>query len=157
LSALVIADPEWIQAHPSLFILFLPVFWCLITFLIGALSGWLTLARKFRAENDFDGEKFHFCSAYMRFFSHYGNVLTFGADLSGLYLSIFPMFRAGHPPLLIPWSEIKVIRGETGFLLKRRKLLLGREESIPLSISPSLTESLHRLAGPAWPIESLPA
>jgi hypothetical protein len=90
----------------------------------------------------------------MRFYSHYGNILTFGANSSGLYMSIFALFRAGHPPLLIPWSEIKVIQGESGFLLKRRRLILGREESIPLSISQSLTEHLKRAAGPAWPIES---
>jgi hypothetical protein len=157
LSTLFITDANWLQAHPSIFILGFPLFWCLTTFLIGAFSGWLILARKFRAENDFAGEKFCFSSAYMRFFSHYGNILTFGANSSGLYMSIFALFRAGHPPLLIPWSEIKVIQGESSFLLKRRRLVLGREESIPLSISHSLTEHLKRAAGPAWPIESLGA
>jgi hypothetical protein len=38
----------------------------------------------------------------MRFYVHFGNCLTTGADQSGLYLTVFPIFRIGHPPLLIP-------------------------------------------------------
>ena len=152
---LLTTDPGFFQSHPSLFIVYFAALWCFVTFLIAMISGWHTLASRFRSTDDFNGETWTFRTAYMRFFSHYGTILTFGADSSGLYMSIFPAFRIGHPPLLIPWSEITVIRGESGIpLFKRRKFLLGREESIPLSISVSLAESLQKAAGQSWPVES---
>jgi hypothetical protein len=151
-------DPDLFQSHPSLVIVFFIAFWCFVTFLISVITGWHSLAQRFRYTDDFDGETWGFRSAYTRFFSHYGSCLKFGANSSGLYMSIFPLFRPGHPPLLIPWSEVTVIQGETGFLFfKRRKLLLGREEPIPLSISAALAENLKRAAGHAWPLESPPA
>ena len=126
-------------------------------FSLSMFGGWFALARKFRCENEFEGKKFRFCSAYMRFFCHYGSVLTLGTASTGLYMAIFPIFRVGHPPLLIPWSEVTVLKGETGIVFKRRRLLLGREESIPLSISNSLAEDLRTAAGQAWPVETIAA
>jgi hypothetical protein len=155
LIALVTTDPDFFQTHPYLFIVFFIALWCSITFLISIFSGWHSLAQKFRCTREFPRETWTFRSAYMRFFSHYGTILTFGADASGLYMSIFPAFRVGHPPLLIPWSEVTVLRGESGIpFFKRRKFLLGREESIPLSMSVSLAENLQKAAGPSWPVES---
>jgi hypothetical protein len=81
--------------------------------------------------------------------------LNFGSDETGLYLSVFPIFRPGHPPLLIPWSEITVVSGEKGLISKTRELLLGREQSIPLAISLALAEKIRLAAGAAWPIEPL--
>jgi len=37
-------------------------------------------------------------------------MVNIGADASGLFLSVFPLFRAGHPPLVIPWSDISFSR-----------------------------------------------
>ena len=34
--------------------------------------------------------------------------LTPGADPLGLYLAVWLLFRIGHPPLFVPWSEISV-------------------------------------------------
>jgi hypothetical protein len=155
LSALIETQPDLFQTYPFLFIVFFVALWCLILFLISVVSGWHSLARRFRCTREFARDAWTFRSAYMRYLSHYGTCLSFGADSSGLYLSVFPIFRVGHPPLFIPWSEVTVTRGETGIpFFKRRKLLLGREESIPLSISVSLAENLQRAAGPAWPHET---
>jgi hypothetical protein len=91
----------------------------------------------------------------MRFYVHFGNCLTVGADESGLYLAVFPIFRIAHPPLLVPWPEVAVISGKSGLIFKKRELRLGRQESIPLRISASLAESLREAAGDAWPLESV--
>ena len=140
---------------PFYSVLFFICFWCLITLLISAISGWMTLARKFRLENEFQGEKWRFRTAYMRFLSHYSNVITIGSDRTGLYMSLFHLFRIGHPPLLIPWPEVTILQGEHFyFFFKTKKFFLGREERIPLRISASLAENLRQAAGPAWPPES---
>jgi hypothetical protein len=40
------------------------------------------------------------------------NVLTLGVSQQGLYLASMFLFRFMHPPLLVPWSEIKVRRSK---------------------------------------------
>jgi hypothetical protein len=56
------------------------------------------------------------------------------AAQDALYLSVLFLFRAGHPPLRIPWSEIRF--GETTFFWKTYiELTLGNEEQIPMRIS----------------------
>lgn len=34
-------------------------------------------------------------------------MLVVALTSAGLYLAVFPPFRPGHPPLLIPWGEIE--------------------------------------------------
>ena len=36
-----------------------------------------------------------------------GNIYTLGSSYKGLYLAVLFPFRIGHPPLLIPWRDIK--------------------------------------------------
>lgn len=86
------------------------LYWLLLTSLIGWLSGWRALAQAYPARRPFNGEQQRFASAVMRYNSRYSAVLTIGADFEGVYLAVFALFRAGHPPLFIPWSAIEVTR-----------------------------------------------
>lgn len=144
----------WLTDPLHLFVFFVAM-WLTMSYLVGWLTGWMTLAGKFRAQAGFDGETWRFRTAYMRFRTHYGTCSTIGSSRSGLYLSIFPLLRLGHPPLFIPWSEITVMRGESGILFKQRKLLLGRAEQIPLRVSSALAGELKSAAGVGWPVEPL--
>ncbi|MGA7795384.1 MAG: hypothetical protein WCA19_20285 [Candidatus Acidiferrales bacterium] len=141
--------------HPPFFFVFFAAMWVSVLYLIAMVSGWYELSKRFRFKGKFYGESLPFRSARMRFYVHFGNSLTVGADQSGLYLAVFPIFRIGHPHLLIPWSEVVVISGETGLIFKKRELRLGRQESIPLRISTSLVKTLRQSAGGAWPLESV--
>jgi hypothetical protein len=85
----------------------------------------------------------------------YRSCLSVGAGEFELYLSVFPSFRIGRPPLLIPWTEISVSEGESGLMFKTRELRLGCEESVPLRIGKSLAGRLQHAAGQAWPIETI--
>ncbi len=38
----------------------------------------------------------------------YNGSLTAGANQFGLHLSVWPIFRIGHPPLFLPWSDVTV-------------------------------------------------
>lgn len=89
-------------------------------------------------------------SAGMRALSHYGNCLTIGADVTGLYMSAINDFIVWHPPLFIPWSEISV---EQKKLLSSRSLefRLGRTEKICFKVSDTLGAKLEAAAGPKWP------
>lgn len=146
---------DWFFNHPPFFFVFFAIMWVLVLHLLGIISGWNVLSKRFRLQGQFYGESLPFRSARMRFSVHFGSCLSVGADESGLYLAVFPIFRPGLPPLLIPWSEVTVIAGETGIIFKKRELRLGRQESIPLRISASLFQSLRQSAGDVWPFESV--
>jgi hypothetical protein len=59
-----------------------------------------------------------------------------------------------HPPLLVPWSEIKVQKND-GWLIKYVTLTLGHELAVPLKIRESLAAKIKRSAGSYWPIEEM--
>jgi hypothetical protein len=63
------------------------------------------------------------------------------AASDALYLSVLFPFRIGHPPLRIPWDEIRMRR--TKFLWRRLVLLtLGNQEQIPMRISERMARNL---------------
>jgi hypothetical protein len=146
---------EWIFNHPPFFVLYFIALWALVNYILGQLSGWAVLSRRFRDSGAFYSYQWSFQSIRMRtIWGNYSNCVNFGADEVGLYMGVFPLFRIGHPPLFITWSEIQVLGGNRGWIFKKRKLLLGRHELIPLVVSLSLAEKLKEASGKAWPVET---
>jgi hypothetical protein len=58
-----------------------------------------------------------------------------------LYLSVLFPFRVGHPPLRIPWNEIKLSRTKR-FWFRYVVLTLGNQEHIPMRISERMVRNL---------------
>jgi hypothetical protein len=73
----------------------------------------------------------------MRWRANYKHVLTIGVSPRGLYLASMFLFRFMHPPLLVPWSEIKVRRSK-GWFFEYVTFRLGHELAIPLRIRKKL-------------------
>ena len=141
--------------HPPLFavLLIAILVWMVVGFASGHITGWASLAQRFRYDERFTGERVRFCSAAMRYWNHYGNCLTIGVNPQGFFLSLSIPFFPGHPPLLIPWDEITLCRKR--FLwAKCVELRLGREPAVPLRICERLATKLAALARTAWPKES---
>jgi hypothetical protein len=88
--------------NPELILIIIFLVLVVIFPLIGRISGWGTLATFYRFSESFMGECWRFQSAEMRWKGGYNNCLTIGANESGLYLSVFFLFRLGHPQLFIP-------------------------------------------------------
>ncbi len=88
----------------------------------------------------------------MRGLTNYNNVLTLGVSPDGMYLASMFLFRFMHPPLLIPWSEIKVSR-KKGWVFEYVIFTLGRELAIPFQIRAKLAAKLRESAGNSWPVE----
>jgi len=109
------------------------------------MSGWLKLARHYRKQSDPYGDTmtagpFPYV-VYMRFWGHYSSVIRLTAAADALYASMLFLFRPGHPPLRIPWNEIKI--GKTRFLWRRYVVLtLGGAEKIPMRISERMARNL---------------
>lgn len=109
------------------------------------MSGWFTLSRRFKKDSEPCGATKRtgpfFYSVYMRFWGRYSSVIRLIAAENALYLSVLFLFRIGHPPLCIPWSEIKL--GQTKFLWRRYVVLtLGHQEHISMRISERMARNL---------------
>jgi hypothetical protein len=63
------------------------------------------------------------------------------ATSDALFLSVFFLFRIGHPPLRIPWSEIQ-FSNTTFFLRPYVVVTLGSEEQIPIRIPLRMARNL---------------
>jgi hypothetical protein len=146
---------DFLDKYPLASIPLFILFWWAVLFLIAALTGWMTLARRFRLASPFAGQTWGFQSARMRWTSHYGSCLSVGADPTGLKLSVLFLFRPGHPPLFVPWSEISVAKRWKFLFVRQVKLVLGREEQIPLVISGRLADRIQGAAGVSWPVEAV--
>jgi len=103
---------HWIDQHPFWFAAIFPIYflclWCVVAATISVIGGWFALTKVYRTRAAFNGEKWKMQSGRMRWLANYNNVLTIGIGKQGLYLASMFLFRFMHPPLLIPWSEIKV-------------------------------------------------
>jgi hypothetical protein len=83
--------------------------WLFVTFLLSRLGGWHRLAARYRLSGTFSEKVWRFQSGKFNW-AGYNNCLSVGANEKGLYISPLFIFRFGHPPLLIPWGDIKVSR-----------------------------------------------
>ena len=82
--------------------------WAAISSLIAAFSGWRRLAQVYSLTTPFNGQQWRFRSARMRWSTNYNGCLTIGANVRGLYLGVLLVFRIGHPPVFVPWSEVQM-------------------------------------------------
>jgi hypothetical protein len=141
--------PDWLnQNFPFIvFPFFLLALCILVSYIIAFCSGWRLLAQRFRLEGPFQGQKWFMRSASMRFFGHYNNCLTIGANNFGLYLRPMILYRAGHHPLLVPWTEITVRPTKQAFLFAAVEFRLGREEDVRFVILQKLADQILAAAG----------
>jgi len=141
-----------ILSHPEYFFPVLIGFLIALFALIARISGWATLANYYRFAGTFTGPSWRFQSAQMRWKMGYNNCLTIGANESGLYLSVFFLFRFGHPDLFIPWGDISV-GGKKGFLHSYMEFRFQQVPAIALLVTERLGRQIGKAAGNAWPGE----
>lgn len=133
------------------FLVFFPLLWLGVSFVIAQIGGWATLAQVYHFTGEFRGERWSLQSARMRWGTGYNSVLTVGANQEGLYLAPLILFRFGHPPLFIPWYDISV--KQTGSIFRYTELSFRQVPSVSLKIGRRLAERLVSAAGEAWPGE----
>ena len=121
------------------------LFWIFICLVISVMSGWLALAESFIQQSEPCGQIKtagpFFYVVYMRYWCHYSSVIRMTAADDAFYLSVLAIFRAGHPPLRIPWNEIH-FSSTNLFLRTHIVLTLGNQERIPMRISERMASKL---------------
>jgi hypothetical protein len=147
---------RFMAQHPFAVAEIIPIYilclWLLVAATVSFVGGWFSLAKVYRTRVEFTGAKWKMQSARMRWLMNYNNVLTIGVSPQGLYLASMFLFRFMHPPLLVPWSEIRVRRSQ-GWFLEYVTFTMGHELAIPLQIRAQLAAKLQESAGNSWPIE----
>lgn len=89
---------------PIFFAIVFPLFWCFVVWLIAQIGGWSRFATRYRTDRKPGGTISQ--GVFGQFgLASYRGVLTCAANEEGLHLQPNVLFRVGHPPLFIPWSE----------------------------------------------------
>jgi hypothetical protein len=143
---------SWIDHHRIAF--FLEIFfllWCMVGYITSSLGGWFWLARRFRYRGKFSGPTWRWQTGRLLGVGHYNRCLIVGANEVGMYLAVTLPFRAGHPPLFIPWDQISFVDRTRMMFLRAIRFELGKDEPIPLTIYESLAKKLKAAAGNRWP------
>lgn len=79
---------------------------------IARISGWRHVARRYGASEPCGGPSFRMRSG--RFGPvKYRGMLFLAADPAHLHVSVLPLFRVGHSPFSVPWSDLAVSLGTT--------------------------------------------
>jgi hypothetical protein len=133
--------------------LFLPLTWILVSFIISRVGGWSLLAKVYLTQADtLDGDSWKFQSIQMRWGTNYGNCVTVSANPLGLGLSVLFLFRLGHPPLLIPWSDITMVMvKKSRFFLSWIEFRFRLEPSIPIRINNMLFSKILNSSDKYYP------
>jgi hypothetical protein len=124
------------------YILFFILLWVGICKIISAAGGWRILAGDYQAISSFDGRKLWFKSVGMRSWTNYSNCITVGANKYGLYLSVLPIFRIGHPPLFFPWTDISTETVNRRLLPDMVKFRFTKQPEVPVIISKRLAAKI---------------
>lgn len=148
------------MSNPPLFILiaFPPLFlavWFLSLHLIAAVGGWRELAGVYRADGPiaYTVEWPHRYGR-MRYATGYNGCLNIAANAMGMRLSLWLIFRPGHPPLFIPWSDITT-EPVRGVFSESTRLSFRRAPTATLLLKRTLADEILRAAhqgvpSPAW-------
>jgi hypothetical protein len=121
-----IAEPWLLLVYP----VFAVVIWAATLTALSVGGGWRALAQRFPATARPAGAIWSFTSATFRtrlLPIHYGNCVTVTVGDAGVRLSILFVFRAMHPPIMIPWSAIESLAREAGSLRRRTAVLAIRD------------------------------
>jgi hypothetical protein len=106
--------------------------WIGFCFLLSYIGGWSLLAQHYRFHEKFHGYIWSSQSGRIGLLRLNG-CLNIGANEGGLYLSMLFLFRAGSPPLFIPWKDISV-SADRGVTFRYMVLRFSRVPSIELRI-----------------------
>jgi hypothetical protein len=147
---------RFINQNPSLFAVMFPAYflflWIFVSAIISLVSGWFSLAKVYRTRVPFQGRKWTMQNGQMRWRVNYNHALTFGVSPQGFYMASMFLVRFMHPPLLVPWSEIRVQKTQ-GWMFEYVTFTLGHELAIPLRLRATLAAQLREAAANYWPVE----
>jgi hypothetical protein len=123
------------------FLIFFPLLWAFVCFMISQIGGWSRLAKQYRATDLPGGKKFSMASGRINR-ANYNSVLTIHATPNGFYLGVFILFRIGHPNLFIPWNAISNIRPKKLLWLEYMAFDIGSPAITTMQLNKKIFEAV---------------
>ncbi|MGI9627569.1 MAG: hypothetical protein ACR2QM_12085 [Longimicrobiales bacterium] len=80
--------------------------WIAVSLILSFVGGWRALAREYRAPHPVPDGAWVERRVLFSGSARYKNVLRLRANDAGIFISVAPMFRIGHPPLFLPWEDL---------------------------------------------------
>jgi len=71
----------------------------------------------------------------------YNGVISTACSHAGLFMKVFPLFKFGHPNLLIPWSEVNYVEIEEKRFPKGYKIYFKDSSLKPILLAKKALES----------------
>jgi len=147
---------QWIQSAKDIldtlfpfvaFILFWFFMWASISAVLSHLGGWAALAKSYLDIYPPKIYRWTWVNGRFRVFVNYSNCLKIDADEKGMHLAIVYMFKFMHPPLLIPWTDIREIKyGSYWFFWTELQLMLGDSDQVPIALYGSVAKEFRDIA-----------
>lgn len=119
--------------------------WLVVTTVLGVLSGWFSLQRRYGHPNEPPLLRLQMVSGRMGFWVSLRGVLTLSAYPSGLGVAVWRIFGPFERPFLVPWAEIDAVRA-TSFFEPVVRLSFGSPEAGRLTIRQGAWERLSAAA-----------
>jgi hypothetical protein len=138
------------EVFPFIFISFFLAIWIFVCLLLSMVGGWQALGKAYRAEEKIEGTRWSWQSGSTRLGFAYRNCLNITANRKGIYIAVLWMFRLGHPPLFIPWSDITVT-DQTFLFFRMTSFRFSKVPDVPFMIRARLAEKIRLAVGEAWP------
>jgi len=113
-------------SHPEDFWPVFPFFfigmWILVN-LIVAHMGWRSFSSRYPAVSRPAGRAYSSPSSWFgSIFASYRNVVRVVFTDRGIYFYVLFLFRAFHPPFLVPWASVRRVEKKDGFFLRGYRL-----------------------------------
>ena len=137
----IIEFQKWLLNNPVNFGIFFVAMWFIVSITFSRVTGWSRLAEKYRATSKSESKLMRAVQVYWGSILLAGNIYTLGSSSKGMFLGVLFPFRLGHPPLLIPWHEIKAKRVNRLFM-PRIQLSFGNGLSRPFEINENVAEKI---------------
>ena len=97
-----------------IFPLFFVGIWLFVCFIISH-EGWRSLSSRYSSPVRPAGIAYNSPSSWFGVLGHYHNVVRVVFTDAGVYFYVLFLFRAFHPPFLVPWESVKRVEKKKGF------------------------------------------
>ena len=135
---------------PISILIFSALMWLVITTLLGQLSGWFSLMRKYPDQEEEPLLQLRWQSGSMGPGVHMRSMLNIAVCQSGLRIGMLKMFGILCRDFFVPWDEIEV-RRKDWFFFQAVQLRFGNSALGKLTISDDVADRLARAASGHWP------
>jgi hypothetical protein len=137
------------QTFPLYFPLFFVLLWFAVTVLLGFMSGWYFLMRRFPDRPETPLRTFNNQSGSIGLVGA-RSLLTLSVCPGGLRVGMMRIFGPFSKDFFVPWNEMSVARKDR-FLWKVTKISFGNPPVGSLTLMADLADRLARVAGIPWP------